>query len=387
MNVIVFNLHDISLIITIILCLSIALSLTLSASKKPLHIYLLCAFIFCHVLIAAHELSYYGQQFRYEIIELSPNLFFIGSLGYCLDAVLLYLCFKSLSNEGFKLQAKHMLHFGLFIAFMVYLFVVYYSQDYFLKHTLIRTWRLTESWHYVSFESVIKIVRLGYGIACLKLLLQQDFSTPIRFSNKWLMTLAAGFITIVAIEAVLSGFKVFDLFIRIDREVFSLIGVSSYYLTMILTIALLVMSLFDIVTRTSTIFDSKQGDNDNSAFKPDYINRIESLMRSNKPYLNSDISIESLAEQLQMSSKELSMTVNRHFQLNFYEFINMYRIEEAKNILITHPDTAITEVIYQVGFNSKSVFNTAFKKSVGMTPSRYRKSHLNNRQSNCTLEA
>jgi len=68
------------------------------------------------------------------------------------------------------------------------------------------------------------------------------------------------------------------------------------------------------------------------------------------------------------------MIINRHFGANFYTFINSYRIEEAKKMLkdSAKKDITITEIYLAVGFNSKSVFYTFFKKLEGMTPTKYR---------------
>jgi AraC-like DNA-binding protein len=63
---------------------------------------------------------------------------------------------------------------------------------------------------------------------------------------------------------------------------------------------------------------------------------------------------------------------------NFFEFINHYRIEEAKRMLTNPKDKKITvlEVMYQSGFNSKSSFNTLFKKQTGLTPVEFKKANL-----------
>jgi len=85
-----------------------------------------------------------------------------------------------------------------------------------------------------------------------------------------------------------------------------------------------------------------------------------------------------LAEELKMSPRDLSMMINRNFNKNFYEFINHYRIEEAKKLL-TLPENKskkITEIYLESGFNSKSVFNTFFKNIVGMTPTQFRKNNV-----------
>lgn len=66
------------------------------------------------------------------------------------------------------------------------------------------------------------------------------------------------------------------------------------------------------------------------------------------------------------------MLINRHFGINYYEFINRYRIEEAKRMLAESKGASITDIYLAVGFNSKSVFYTFFKKLEGMTPTAYR---------------
>ena len=106
-----------------------------------------------------------------------------------------------------------------------------------------------------------------------------------------------------------------------------------------------------------------------------YVEQIKLDMAQGKYFLIPDITLEMLANELKIPAKNLSITLNRQFNKNFYEFINDYRIEEAKLLLVAeeNKDKTITEIYLEVGFNSKSVFNTFFKKSVGLTPSQFRK--------------
>ena len=71
----------------------------------------------------------------------------------------------------------------------------------------------------------------------------------------------------------------------------------------------------------------------------------------------------------------LSELINRAFNQNFFDFINSYRIEEAKKMLTYDSDErrTVLEVLYDSGFNSKSAFNNAFKRNTGITPTEYRK--------------
>jgi YesN/AraC family two-component response regulator len=108
------------------------------------------------------------------------------------------------------------------------------------------------------------------------------------------------------------------------------------------------------------------------------LDKLQQHMQSAKPFLEPELTLDELAIQLSVKPKILSQTINELLQQNFFEFINSYRIEEAKRLLTNPKDKKITvlEVMYEVGFNSKSSFNTIFKKNTGLTPSEFKKNHL-----------
>jgi len=106
-----------------------------------------------------------------------------------------------------------------------------------------------------------------------------------------------------------------------------------------------------------------------------YLQRLLDLMNTEKPYLDSDLTLQKLAKALSISPHHLSQTINEQLNQNFFDFINTYRIEEAKRMLLdpAKKHYTILAVSEEIGFNSKSAFNTAFKKHVNMTPSEFRK--------------
>jgi AraC-like DNA-binding protein len=106
-----------------------------------------------------------------------------------------------------------------------------------------------------------------------------------------------------------------------------------------------------------------------------YLQKLLTLIEKEKPYLDPEITVEKLSKQLEISEKHLSQILNERLQLNFNNFINKYRVEEAR-VKILDPkekDFVILKIAYDVGFNSKSAFNAAFKKFTKMSPSEYRK--------------
>jgi AraC-like DNA-binding protein len=113
-----------------------------------------------------------------------------------------------------------------------------------------------------------------------------------------------------------------------------------------------------------------------------YRRRLLTVMESQKPYLNPDLSMTDLARSISVSAKHLSYLINGVLHVNFYDFINRYRIEESKHLLAdrSRPGKTILNIAYDVGFNSKSTFNQAFKKRTGMTPSGFRKTRRSQRK-------
>lgn len=106
-----------------------------------------------------------------------------------------------------------------------------------------------------------------------------------------------------------------------------------------------------------------------------YHQQLLDLMKDQRLYEQSDLTLESLAEQLQISSGYLSQIINEKEEKNFFEFVNRYRIESVKERL-ADPDFenyTIMGIALECGFQSKSTFNATFKKYTGSTPSAYRK--------------
>jgi AraC-like DNA-binding protein len=100
--------------------------------------------------------------------------------------------------------------------------------------------------------------------------------------------------------------------------------------------------------------------------------KLNYLMTSKKPFLNSDFSLPELAHQLGTTIHTLSQTINEGLGKSFFEMVAEYRVKEAKHLLVDKPNIKVEEIAEQVGYNSKSSFNTAFKKLTGSTPSEYR---------------
>ncbi len=89
-------------------------------------------------------------------------------------------------------------------------------------------------------------------------------------------------------------------------------------------------------------------------------------------YCDEDLGLSRMANLLDIRPDQVSALINQEYQMNFNQFINKHRIEYAKELLITQPKRSILSIAFDSGFNSKSTFNTEFKKNTGKTPSEFR---------------
>ncbi|BDA77693.1 hypothetical protein LPTSP3_g06230 [Leptospira kobayashii] len=104
--------------------------------------------------------------------------------------------------------------------------------------------------------------------------------------------------------------------------------------------------------------------------------RLNHLMDVEKIYLDEDLSLEVLAEKLDLHPRQLSEFLNGRMNITFNSYVHKYRINEAKKILLEFPDKNVSDVGFDVGYKSLSNFYEAFKKETGMTASELRANEL-----------
>ncbi|MEN0035999.1 MAG: helix-turn-helix domain-containing protein [Cellvibrio sp.] len=391
MNFVTFNFHDVILLMTAILCCLFALLLIATNPPKNTSNYFLAAFLVAHACIPLHELILWGAEFKLHVREHVPGIYFIGGFAYYLDAVLLYFYVKSLVFRDFHLRPKDFLHLiplGLFALFMI---VAFYRYPASIRLDWINTEAFVYSGGYITAEFLSKTLRVVYCAAAFMLIFKYKDILKTTHSNiekvdiLWLKILVVGFVVITLMHEVLALAKVIGFIGGYDFQhpdpkgnIIEFIGLSGNYALFFLVCILVFTSMryfsnFEAVRQKDSKEPPKKSTQE-KLLNPEYAEKIDGIMRTQQTYLNPELTLDMLAETLAIPAKDLSMIINRHFNLNFYEFINGYRIEEAKKRLLepANKDKTITDIYLEVGFNSKSVFNTFFKKLVGKTPSEYR---------------
>jgi AraC-like DNA-binding protein len=109
-----------------------------------------------------------------------------------------------------------------------------------------------------------------------------------------------------------------------------------------------------------------------------HLARLLNLMKTEQLYLEGELKLSEVAEKLGISTNNLSQIINERLGKNFYDFVNEYRIETAKKLLLNPKKQHLTllAIAFESGFNSKSSFNNVFKKQCSLTPSEFKKINL-----------
>lgn len=109
--------------------------------------------------------------------------------------------------------------------------------------------------------------------------------------------------------------------------------------------------------------------------KQKQIEKINQYMAEQKPFLNPELTLMDLSQNLNIPKHQITLLLNNHLGKNFFEYVNEFRIEETKKRMIDpqYEHLTLVAIAYECGFNSKSTFNTFFKNATGLTPTEWRK--------------
>jgi len=313
----------------------------------------------------------------YDLISHFPHVAYIETPFLFLYAPMLYLYTKSVTTPDYKLKKVEIIHFIpaiLITLFLVFRFYVLGAED---KLDILNSNTLLYPLPKNSITVGLWLQFFFYAPACTLLLLRyknlikQYYSSLDRLKLNWLAFLLLGFFIWKGIFV--TGY----LFYLIPRgtfatlfEIFIEFGFL-FYASMIVYKALQLPEVFNGLENGRKYKTSPLNEED----KQRYLKKMEVCMMEQKLYREPLLTLKDVAEKAAVPAHYVSQILNEKLNEKFYDYINRYRIEECKKILSTHSqnEKTILEILYHVGFNSKSVFNNAFKKYVGMTPSEFKR--------------
>ncbi|MFN3851642.1 MAG: helix-turn-helix domain-containing protein [Spirosomataceae bacterium] len=314
------------------------------------------------------------------------HLIDFSEAGNFLFAPLIYLYHRYYLGKSFS--KKDYWHFAPFVIYLIYLFATFYLRDYPVKYNA-----YLNAYHDGGNHPELKLLPAEYNLPA--------YVYRIRgFVNEMMLVqmfiyIVAGFMALAS-EARAEKMPFWSnqnpAFVWCRRgQIYSLAAVVVFILVKLLHhndlgdhfiaayLTLIIYALSFTLMSQSTFLHQKnvkkyEKSSLTNEIQENTLAKLQNLMDTEKPFLNPNFSLPNLSKRLSVSPHHLSQILNESLGQSFFDFTAQYRIEEAKRIL-KNPETQsikIEEIAEMVGYNSKSAFNTAFKKLTGKTPSEFR---------------
>jgi len=379
MSSVLFNIHDVALLLRLGECALLAVLFFVHRSSRPASNTWLAVFLLLNAMIAFHVLSLWGEAFRFVVYKHTPFLFFVFEVAYFLEGPILLWYTRSLVFKGFRLRRADLFHL---IPAALTPFILYVL--YFRHPTTVRDQIATNFYNYGAIEQGFdwlihpeKTLVVIYGFLCLHQIityrrhLRQNYSNTEQIDLTWLMLLIGGFLVswICLLVAHLLGLAGY-------AQPATVIAIAANYVTLVLLNVLIFYALsYNGVFEGLSAVQTEQGIGDDDEKIASYVEPVLRGITDEKLYLNPKLTLEEFSARVALPARTVSRTINGHLNQNFHEFVNRYRVEEAKRALLAkgEPEMAINEIAEAAGFNSKVAFNRFFKKFTGMTPTEFRK--------------
>ncbi len=364
-------------IIIVLLFLFFSVFLCTVKTEKKLSNYLLASFL----IIIAIDVSVF---FYIGFIELPLTIEMLRIQISNFKDPLLFLYILSIIYSNFKLKKIHLVHALPWLIDIIVLMPNFFMADDSAKREFLNNYNQTTEGYFLGVFGYLLslayfLAEIYYVIRYRKLLLE-NYTDKNTFKNyNWLKQL----LILLTIGQFLTIVK------NVSRDYYSsehtdvlriitlLFGV--FFIFWLVFKALNSPRLFrgiDVDLKASKEIQ-KEVNIDNKTDQQ--ITLLKNYMDEEEPYLNPSLTIRNLALQMELPMRELSVLINQNLNQHFFDFVNVYRINKAKEVLSnpSKKELTVLEILYDVGFNSKSSFNTAFKKHTGTTPTQFRKLALN----------
>lgn len=312
----------------------------------------------------------------FQIANYLPH-FYLIPLNYSLAlGPLLYLYVKKITNFSYHFSKKDSLHFlPLVVELIIHIII---SRDAFANNIInIETDTYLKLMPIVQFFAIVSIVT--YCLYALKAIknyhswLNKNYSTNDAYSLRWLYRL-------IIIFAVL--WFLWTPYTIIDYVIFDFqLGISDYYpIYVLLSIITIWISGEAFLRPEIILLETNKGNSTHKEKPTEEISKkaswLKEQMVTNLFYLNSELTLKSLAENLNIHPNVLSKIINNGLDKNFSDFVNEYRVNAIIEKLHSSNYDHITllGISFECGFNSKTTFNRVFKNIKGVTPLDYKKS-------------
>lgn len=384
-----FNLHDLIVITTAIAAVLMLVMLAVSPTKNARANHCLTVFFGCLLAHSACIILMWNAQIAPKLNTFSSAIVVTTCLANLLKGPSLLLYVTAITQAGFSFNRKQLIHLVPAIAIVTLMLALNIHLDDLKGITQTEHQRLIH-----DMWLLMKGLPAVYALACIPIalstshLMQSFYSSDSEMGKNWLSLLCIGYAAYWGLTffSQLFGNTLTKLWLD-NGSMADILGIASNYLAfgLLLTLFSYSVSLTQQQLGRALTAAKPRSAAKTTPLKVDSLaNTIESSMKNEKLFLQSNLTAEQFAEHVGHATRDISTVLNQHFGKNFFEFINTYRVEEAQRLLISpeHIDTSITDILYMAGFNSKSAFQRFFKRITEMSPSEYRALHKKSNPSN-----
>ncbi len=359
--------------------------LLLQKRPKALHdIILVLWLLFLGLFLGVYSFYSHDLFTHFQLLSIS----FISL--FMLHGPFLYYYILTLVSDKKQIQKKDFLHFVPFILFNIYLLIASFYPATSVKLNIEKlSFDNNPPLLFLFFLIITALSGTVYFLVTIKLFRKLDINIFNNFSNSkdvnlnWLRKLVFIFgivwTTLITITVIHHVFGMFSMVFCTDGLFLSLsvfvILIGYYGLKQkVIFFAESIIVSGDSMEVQSKYSASRLKDSDAKL----YVEKINYHMKLSKPYLNPDLTLLQLASDLGITPHVLSQIINDQYKLNFFDFVNQYRVQEFKEAVVNpkNKNYSLLGIAFECGFNSKSAFNRMFKKSTGLTPSQFKEATL-----------
>jgi len=334
-------------------------------------------FLLFSISLGDFALRISGIEFSIQVLHLIDDGFFF------LYGPLLFFYVRNVIYIDQRWKARHLLHLIPYFAYCLYLVyllgVLDPEEQRQITQKIIHA--SLPAWMYLAGLSIY-VYTITYlwqanrTVNTYRSVIRNKFSSLDKINLNWLKFIIQSFTAITVIAMIHNVIPVLGNLIFLYASLILLLIFTFYFINRVLVKALNQPEIFAGI-ELQEVREKYTGSKLSEDELEQYFSLLLSILENENLYLNPDLSLQALAERMQISAKVLSQVINQRSGKNFFDFINSFRCDEAKSLLRTSdPQVTILEILYEAGFNSKSSFNKEFKKLNGITPTEYRKSAL-----------
>jgi len=339
----------------------------------------------CFFIFSAIDLSGFFIDASTRI-ELNWEIF--RSTACLLGMPLFYLFVLAVCYSDFKLKYKHLPHLLPFLVVnLVFIPRIYLSYNLGLEEFLNLLNQMPEIYFIqilVEFQYAFYIISVFLILRKYREIYLENYANPSTATYKWLFQITCVFLiahSIVALKNLLrySGYREIFLWANVLVGSIALL-ITCWFIMKALNHPELFRGVNSKLKLAKDILpeveDKSEPMNVQNNLIETQIKNLRQYMVEKEPFLDPSLTIQELSNQIHIPVRDLSVLINHHIDQHFFDFVNEYRIQKAMKILKDQSKNQVTvlEILYEVGFNSKSSFNTSFKKYTNLTPTAYRNS-------------